>query len=165
MDAAWKLESEGKRVFHLEVGQPMCDPPMISISRTQSSVAEKKMQRYIENAGLVELRETVSKYFNNRFNQVKVVPSNVFISHGAVGALATAFMSVIEAGDEVLLPDPAWPNYDMAVRIVGGVPRRYGLKSNDSWRLDMDSLKSAVSSKTKAIVICTPSNPVRVKLQ
>lgn len=161
MDMAWAIERQGKRVFHLEVGQPMFSPPQLSLDRVTEAVNDVPFQRYIPNGGLIQLRESVANYYNTRFGKLyeSFGPDNVVISHGAVGAIATAFMSTIEHGDEVLCPNPGWPNYEMAVNLFGGIPRNYDLDPNNGWRLDIDSIRRAITPKTKVIILCTPSNP------
>jgi len=159
MDLAWSMESTGSRVYHLEVGQPMFEPPPAALVNVSESVRELPNQRYIPNAGLNGLRSTVASYYNRRFPHLRHTSENVVISHGAVGSLATAFMATIEAGDEVLIPNPAWPNYEMAIRLYNGVPKSYDLDPNDGWKLDFDSLVKAITPKTKMVVVCTPSNP------
>ena len=84
---------------------------------------------------------------------------NICTSHGCVGALTTAFLATINPGDEVLIANPAWPNYEMAVKLYGGTPVYYDLKEDDGWKIDFDQLRARLSKKTKMIVICTPSNP------
>ena len=70
-----------------------------------------------------------------------------------------SFLATINPGDEVLIANPAWPNYEMAVKLYGGTPVYYDLKENDGWKIDFDQLRTRISKKTKMIVICTPSNP------
>ena len=84
---------------------------------------------------------------------------NICTSHGCVGALTTAFLATINPGDEVLIANPAWPNYEMAVKLYGGKPVFYDLNEHDSWNIDFEHLESCINSKTKMIVVCTPSNP------
>ena len=161
MDMAWAIERENKRVYHLEVGQPMFSPPKNAISAVSEAVNETAFQQYIPNGGLNELREVVAEYYNSRFSALyePFSVNNVVISHGAVGAIATALMSTIEHGDEVLLPDPGWPNYSMAVSLFGGIARTYDLSPATGWKIDIDSIKHAITPKTKLIILCTPSNP------
>eukprot|EP00944_MAST-04C_sp_MAST-4C-sp1_P001157 g1157.t1 len=161
MDHAWGLERTGAEVFHLEVGQPMFESPSKALHTVADSVMSKQNQGYIANAGLPELRATILEYYQQRLGEDALGLSvrNICTSHGCVGALTTAFLATINPGDEVLIANPAWPNYEMAVKLYGGTPVYYDLKEDDSWKIDFDQLRARLSKKTKMIVICTPSNP------
>ena len=164
MDHAWSLESDTSKnvnILHLEVGQPMFKSPIESLHTVAASVMEQKNQGYIANAGLTELRETILNYYNNRKGNIGngLTIDNICTSHGCVGALTTAFLATINPGDEVLIANPAWPNYEMAVKLYGGKPVFYNLNEHDSWNIDFEHLESCINSKTKMIVVCTPSNP------
>ena len=161
MDHAWGLERNGAEVFHLEVGQPMFESPPKALHTVADSVMSKHNQGYIANAGLPELRSIILEYYKQRLGEdaCGLSARNICTSHGCVGALTTAFLATINPGDEVLIANPAWPNYEMAVKLYGGTPVYYDLKENDGWKIDFDQLRTRISKKTKMIVICTPSNP------
>lgn len=161
MDHAWSLEHNGAEVFHLEVGQPMFESPSKALHTVAESVMLKHNQGYIANAGLPELRATILEYYRKRLGDDAggLSVRNICTSHGCVGALTTAFLATVNPGDEVLIANPAWPNYEMAVKLYGGTPVYYNLNEDDGWKIDFDHLQSKLSKKTKMIVVCTPSNP------
>ena len=156
MDLAWKVEKEGK-VIHLEVGQPDFPTPDHIVEATCRYVREGHTQ-YVPNAGVTELRQAVARYFEKKTG-VKTTIDDVLVTPGAVMSVATAFLSILEPGDEVLLPDPGWPNYKMAVSLTHGEAVFYNLRPENQFFPDLDQLESLVTPRTKILLLCTPSNP------
>eukprot|EP01052_Picozoa_sp_SAG31_P020601 SAG31_NODE_1557_length_7884_cov_69.027357_4_plen_428_part_00 len=166
MDAAWSLERRlgpDDRLIHLEVGQPDFSPPETVLAATAAALRRRENQGYIPNAGLSDLRTAVANYHQIRDFRVPcrsaLDASNVVVCHGAVGAVAAVLQAVLEPGDEILLPDPGWVNYSMAAQIIGGVPVPYPLSPSKGWKPDPRDVAARCTPKTKAIVLCTPSNP------
>ena len=133
MDAAWALERElgaDERLIHLEVGQPNFRPPesvCAAAARAAAGTTDPALFGYIPNAGLPELRAAIADFHNRSGDGLCLNQSNVVVCHGAVGAISTVLQSVCVPGDEFLMPDPGWPNTEMATRILGGVPVHYPL--------------------------------------
>ena len=119
MDLAWAVEKTGE-VIHLEVGQPDFATPE-SIVEATCRYARAGHTKYVPNAGVDALRQAVARYFERRTG-VPTTSDNILVTPGAVMSVATTFLALLEPGDEVLLPDPGWPNYEMAVSIVHGQP-------------------------------------------
>jgi aspartate/methionine/tyrosine aminotransferase len=164
MDAAWKLEKNLKppdRLIHLEVGQPNFPPPESVLKATSTAVTSKpELSMYIPNAGLSSLREAVAKHHNKVLSlPTPLTEENIVVTHGAVGAVATLLQAILQPGDEILLPDPGWVNYEMATKMLGGVPVPYPLEENRKWKPDPNLLSKLCTEKTKAIMLCSPSNP------
>ena len=156
MDLAWEVEKEGE-VIHLEVGQPDFPTPDHIVEATCRYVREGHT-RYVPNAGVTELRQAVSRYFEKKTG-VKTGVDDVLVTPGAVMSVASAFLSILEPGDEVLLPDPGWPNYKMAVSLTHGAAVFYELRPENQFFPDLDQLESLVTPRTKILLLCTPSNP------
>ena len=110
------------------------------------------------NAGIDEVREAAARYIQGRTG-VSTQKENVLVTQGAVLSVATAFLAVLDAGDEVLLPDPGWPNYSMAVTLVRGRAVFYSLCPERKFLPDLDELETLVTDRTKLILLCSPSNP------
>ena len=165
MDAAWALERElvpPQRLIHLEVGQPDFPPPASVLAETSHALlTNAKLSAYIPNAGLPELRTAVAEHHNNAGTTTTppLASDNVVVCHGAVGAVATLLQATLEPGDEILLPDPGWVNYEMATKILGGVPVTYPLDVALGWKPDPATIADLCTANTKAIVLCSPSNP------
>ena len=156
MDLAWAVEKAGK-VIHLEVGQPDFDTPAHIVAAT-CRYAQDGHTKYVPNAGVDPLREAAARYFQHNTG-VPTTSANILITPGAVMSVATSFLALLEPDDEVLLPDPGWPNYHMAVSIVHGQPVFYNLRAENQFLPDLGEIESLVSPKTKLLLLCTPSNP------
>ena len=156
MDLAWAVEKTGE-VIHLEVGQPDFDTPSHIVEAT-CRYANAGNTKYVPNAGVDPLREAAARYFE-RNTGIATGANNILVTPGAVMSVATSFLALLEPGDEVLLPDPGWPNYHMAVSIVHGKSVFYNLRAENHFLPDLDEIERLVSAKTKLILLCTPSNP------
>ncbi len=144
-------------VIHLEVGQPDFPTPSHVVESTCRYVREGHT-KYIANAGVIELRAAAARYFERKTG-VKTGVENILVTTGAVMSCATAFLSLLEPGEEVLLPDPGWPNYKMAVSALHGVPVFYNLLPENRFLPNLDEIDGLVTAKTKLLVLCSPSNP------
>lgn len=151
------LSAEMEDVIHLEVGQPDFDTPQHIVEATCDAVRQGHT-KYVANAGVAELRAAAARYFEERTGVATGV-ENILITQGAVMSVATAFMALLDAGDEVLLPDPGWPNYMMAVSLLHGTPVYYDLHPENNFLPSLDEIEKLVTPQTKLLLTCTPSNP------
>jgi aspartate/methionine/tyrosine aminotransferase len=158
MDLAWALEAEGKKVLHLEVGQPDFAAPQHVIEATKGFLDEGHT-KYIPNAGVPSLREAIASIYSNRAPNRAHSSENIMVTHGSMFAFSSAFMAALEPGDEVLLPDPGFPNYDMAALAINAVPVKYDLKASNDFFPDVSSLESLITPRTKMLMVNSPSNP------
>lgn len=156
MDLAWKVEKEGP-VIHLEVGQPDFDTPA-AIVEAACRYLREGYTKYVPNAGMDPLRAAVARLFERKTG-VPTTPENILITPGAVMSVATAFLALLEPGDEVLLPDPGWPNYTMAVALTHGQAVYYALRPENQFFPDLDELEGLITPRTKILLLCSPSNP------
>ena len=166
MDLAWELENQlipPDRLIHLEVGQPNFPPPDAVLKSTaQALLSMPELSAYIPNAGLPSLRQAVAHHHNAALtlNTNAILSSeNVVVTHGAVGAVSTILQATVQPGDEILLPDPGWVNYEMATKILGGKPIPYSLDIGQTWKPNPQKIADLCTDQTKAIVLCSPSNP------
>jgi aspartate/methionine/tyrosine aminotransferase len=150
------LASGRSDVIHLEVGEPDFTTPAPIIEAAFKAV-RGGATHYSGNAGRPALRSLVATRASR--SGVSIGPEQVVITVGAIGALFTALMSVIGPGDEVLIPDPGWPNYESIVVMADGVPVRYALPESDGFVPDPDEMQRRISGRTKAILINSPGNP------
>ena len=151
------LSADVEDVIHLEVGQPDFDTPAHIVEATCRYVREGHT-KYVANAGVTELRQAAARYFERRTG-VETRVENILVTPGAVMSVATCLMALLDADDEVLLPDPGWPNYHMAASLLHAKPVFYDLRPDNQFLPDMDNLERLVSPRTKLLLICTPSNP------
>jgi len=145
-------------VIRLEFGEPDFDTPENIKSAAIKAINSGKT-KYTSSAGLPELRSAISAKLS-RENGVDYNPkSEVVVTAGATSALNLALLSAVDAGDEVLIPDPGWATYSHAVQVVGAKPVPYPLKESNDYAFERNTAEKLVTPKTRAILICTPSNP------
>lgn len=144
-------------VIHLEVGEPDFGTPQVGISYAAKAL-EDGWTRYTMNAGLPSLRKAIATRVGTK-SACPCEPERVVVTVGAVGALYTSIMAITDAGDEILIPDPGWPNYAGIVHMAGATAVAYTLASETDYRPDFAEIEAAITSKTKAIVLNTPANP------
>jgi aspartate aminotransferase/aminotransferase len=156
MDLAWQVEKT-EPVIHLEVGQPDFPTPDHIVEATCRHLREGHT-KYVPNAGMGPLREAAARHFERRTG-VKTGPENILVTPGAVMSVATAFMATLEPGDEVLLPDPGWPNYRMAIEVLHARVVCYSLRPENQFLPDLDELERRVGPRTRLLLLCNPSNP------
>jgi aspartate aminotransferase len=155
MDLAWSLPGP---VIGLHVGEPSFPSPDHVIEAARASYAAGDTH-YVPNAGVDELRRAIAEKVTTS-NGFPASPQQVVISAGGAQALHNAFSLTLSAGDEVLIPDPGWPNYAMAVQLLQAVPVRYPLRPENDFRPDPAELAALVTERTRVIVVNTPSNPL-----
>ena len=144
-------------VIHLEIGQPDFPTPA-HIVAAANNAAEHGHTGYTANAGLPELCEALAAKLQ-RDNGVRVAAEQIIVTIGAMGALYGSLLSVLEPGDQPLVPDPGYPNYRMTAELCGAESVPYPLPAADGYQPDLDALAAAISPRTKAIVVGSPSNP------
>ncbi|MBD3159300.1 MAG: aminotransferase class I/II-fold pyridoxal phosphate-dependent enzyme [Candidatus Lokiarchaeota archaeon] len=154
-DLANRLEAEGKKVYHFEVGQPDFDTPE-NIIKAAKNALDAGHTRYISARGHPPLRKAIADMYTNRgmdFDPEK----QVIVTPGAKMALFGAILSTIDRGDDVLVLAPAWPTYRVLTRTAGGIP--VDVSTDSDYRLDRESLKAALNKDVRGLVINSPNNP------
>lgn len=121
--------------------------------------SDRDIGKYALPDGLSTLREAVAKKHLERTGLTVDPDRNVLITAGNMQALNTLFHVLIDPGDEVIVTDPGFASHIQQIRLCGGVPRYWALDETNAWSLDLDTLPSLISQKTKAIVLVSPSNP------
>jgi aspartate/methionine/tyrosine aminotransferase len=144
-------------VIHLEVGEPDFITPL-PIVEAAFAAARSGFTKYSPNAGLSSLRDRVATRVSAAWHN-SVAAERIIITTGAIGALYSAIMSVTDAGDEVLIPDPGWPNYEAIIHLAGAVPVRFQLPARRGFLPDPAEILSLLTPRTKAMVINSPGNP------
>jgi aspartate aminotransferase len=152
-DAAKK---RGIQIYHLNIGQPdiHTPPPIFEAIRNFSS----KVLPYGPSQGLLDLRTTIAKYFS-RYN-IAVEPDNVFITTGGSEAIVFSFMVTCDVGDEVLVPEPFYTNYNGFAEMAGVNIIPLATTVLNGFRYPTrEEIEAKVTSRTKAILVCSPNNP------
>ena len=145
-------------VINLAPGEPNFPTPPHIVTAASRAI-EAGHTKYVSNAGLLELREALCCKLKAD-NGITVDRDEIVVTHGAMGALYSAFVGLIEPGDEVLLPDPAWPNFTMMATLRSAVIRSYPLTAENGFLPDIDELEALVGPATKLLLINTPLNPI-----
>ncbi|WP_254861560.1 pyridoxal phosphate-dependent aminotransferase [Halovivax gelatinilyticus] len=152
-----RLEADGVDVVHLEIGRPDFDTPE-PIKRAATEALEAGHVHYTSNYGIVPLRETIAEKFATE-NDVSYDPNGeIVVTAGATEAIFVSILALVDDGDEVLLPDPAW-TYAAHVELAGGTPVAYDLDPDDEFQPDVDALADAVTDRTKLLIVNSPQNP------
>ncbi len=154
---AEKAKKEGKKIYHLNIGQPDIETPPIFWETLRK--IDKKVLEYSPSNGYEQLRIKYSHFFKNKY-QINLNPSEILITCGASEALLFSFFSILDEGDELIATDPIYANY-IGFANAGGI-NLVSVTTNidNGFALpDMETFEKAITPKTKAILICNPSNP------
>jgi aspartate aminotransferase len=154
MELAWK----DPEAVHLEVGEPDFPTPEHVVEAAYEA-ARTGHTRYAPNAGLPELREALADKVTRR-NSYEARPDQVVVTQGGIQALYLVLLALLEPGDEVLLPDPAWPNFRMIAHLLGARVLPYPLVSEGDFLPRLEDLERLVTPRTRAILVNSPSNPL-----
>ena len=152
------LMSTMQDVVGLTVGEPDFQTPW-HIREAGITSLERGKTYYTANAGLMELRGEINNYMTRRFGISYEPSSEVIVTVGGSEAIDIAFRSVIEPGDEVIVPTPSFVCYAPLARMAGAVPVILETKFEDKFKIDPEALKAAITPKTKLLVLPYPNNP------
>jgi aspartate aminotransferase len=154
---ARKLESEGKKIVHLEIGEPDFATPD-NIVEAAIGAMQNGYTHYTPASGIFEAREAVAQ-FVSKMLKTQIDPADVVLVPGSKNVLLFTLLACVEPGDEVILPDPGYPAYASQVNFIGAVPRLVTLREESGFRMDLEELESLVTPKTRMLIINTPQNP------
>ena len=151
------LEAQGKHIVHLEIGEPDFDTPRNIIDAGIKALNDG-FTHYSPACGLVEARQAVADYVH-RHKRVPAQAEEVVLMPGAKPLMLYTMLALINAGDEVIYPNPGYPIYESAINFVGGKAVPMPLLEENDFKLDIDDLASKITERTKLIVINSPANP------
>ena len=154
---AKELKAQGINVIDLSVGEPDFPTPQ-RIKDAALQAMNDGHTGYTMAAGIIPLREAVSKWIKN-FSGLDYATNEIIISNGAKHSLYNTFQTIIEPGEEVIIPAPYWVTYPALVEIADGVPVYIETDSESNFKITAEQLKEAITEKTRALVLCNPSNP------
>jgi len=152
------IVTEMKDAISLGVGEPDFDTPW-HIREEGIYSLEKGKTVYTSNSGLKELREEICKYLDRRFGLQYDPYKETIVTVGGSEAIDIAFRSMLDDGDEVLIPQPCFVSYLPCVKLAGGVPVVIDLKEENEFRLTPEELLAAITEKTKVLILAFPGNP------
>jgi aspartate aminotransferase len=154
---AQALEAEGRKIIHLEIGQPDFDT-YTNIRQAGVDAIDEGMTRYTPPAGIHALRQVIAEQVGHE-RGVDIQPDQVVVSPGAKPNLFFPTLALVEPGDEVIYPNPGFPTYEAMIGVAGGVPVPVPLEEENSFSFDLEAFDRLINNKTRMIVLNSPSNP------
>ena len=154
---AQALEAQGREIIHLEIGQPDFETyPHVALAGIRAIATGQT--RYNPPSGLLALRQALAEDAGRR-RGVEFDPEQVILAPGTKPLLLLPLLALVEAGDEVIYPDPGFPSYEATIGLVGARPVAVPLLEERGFDLDLDALRGSISPRTRMIILNSPSNP------
>lgn len=157
MSRANALEAEGRKIIHLEIGQPDIDTFPHIIQEGVNAI-QSGYTRYNPSAGVPQLREAVASYAGAQRN-MQIDPNQVVIGPGAKPGLFFPTLAIIDPGDEVIYPDPGFPTYPAMIEVAGGIPVPVPLREVSGFSFDLEIFDNLINERTRLIILNSPANP------
>lgn len=154
---AKSLEQEGKKIIHMEVGEPDFLPPQI-VKDALNEVFDKGFLKYGQAKGLPPFRKALAEYATKKFNQ-NISEENIIVSPGARFSVFTAITTLLNPGDEMIVIEPAWPAYKDCALNAGIKIRTINTTFENRWEPSLEEIRSTINANTKMIVLNYPNNP------
>lgn len=152
-----ELKEQGVDVISLSVGEPDFNTP--DNVKTAAHVAiDQNYSRYSPVPGFMRLRQAIAKKLW-RENGMEYAPEQIVVTNGGKQAVVETLLTIIDPGDEVIIPTPYWVSYPEMVKLAEGVPVYIRTGIEDGFKVTPEQLRAAITSRTKAIILCSPSNP------
>jgi len=151
------MKARGVPVLNFSAGEPDFDTPE-EIKGAASKALEEGFTKYTPAGGISELKEAIIGKYEKELGMTYET-SEVMVSNGGKHALHNLFQALLNPGDEVIIPSPYWLSYPDMVKLSDGVPVVLATKKEEGFKLDLDRLRSAITGKTKILIINSPSNP------
>ncbi len=159
VDAKAKAKkAAGEDVVGFGAGEPDFPTPPRIVEAAAAACADPRNHRYTPAGGLPELKAAIVAK-TRRDSGYEVTPAQVLVTNGGKQAVYEAFATLLDPGDEVLLPAPYWTTYPEAVKLAGGVPVEVVTTEEQGYRVGVDQLEAARTARTKVLLWCSPSNP------
>lgn len=155
---AEEMEANGKSVVHFEIGQPdFVTPKYIRDAACESLISGSTS--YTSNYGKLTLRNAIAEKLAKENNIIVDPETEIIVTVGGEEAMTATLLSLLDAGDEVLLSSPGYEPYSSIAHLANAVPVYVPLAENDNWRFDLNALESCITPRSKLLVLCTPANP------
>ena len=152
------LKAAGENVIGFGAGEPDFPTPQHIVEAAAAATSATSNHRYTPSAGIPALREAIARK-TARDSGYEVEAAQVLVCNGGKHALYNAFLSILDPGDEVIVPAPYWVSYPEMIKLAGGVMRELPTTEATGFRVSLDELEAARTDKTKAVLFVSPSNP------
>ncbi|CAN5394511.1 aminotransferase class I/II-fold pyridoxal phosphate-dependent enzyme [soil metagenome] len=156
-----KSLEQSRKIYHLEIGQPYFNPPLFVQEAVSDAVAEGAF-RYVENRGDLDTRMALCDWLNSRFPQQLNASENVVFTVGGSEALVAVYAALLNSGDQVLVPTPAWSHYQEAVKLFNAEAIEVPLTEENGFLLNIDTLEKHWHPRCKILILNNPNNPTGV---
>lgn len=153
-----RLSKKFEDVAFLSWAKPTYGAPEFIRAAAIAAIKKGLVDGYSESLGILELREEIAKKLKS-YNRIDATPQQIIVTIGAIEGLAAGIMASIDPGDEVILPDPTYSTHIRQVILASGKPVFVPLIEDEGFRLNIDEIRKMITSKTKAIMYCSPANP------
>jgi aspartate aminotransferase len=157
---AGAMKASGIDVIDLSVGEPDFPTPDHICQAGKAAISAGKT-KYTPAAGIPALREAIANDYTRR-SGLSVTPAQVIVSNGAKHSLHNVFTSLLNPGDEVVVPTPYWVSYAELIKLTGAIPVLIETSIDEDFKLQPNALKSAITPRTRMLLLCSPSNPTGV---
>ena len=154
---ARELKAEGKDVISLSLGEPDFDTPQ-HVKDAAIRAIDAGETKYTPVGGIPELKSAICNKFHRDYN-MEISPANVMVSTGAKQCIMNAILSLVDHGQEVIIPLPYWVSYSEMVNFAGGKSVFIPAKFEDGFALDLEAMERSINDKTRVILFSSPSNP------
>ena len=154
---AKSMEREGKKIIHMEVGEPDFSPPQI-VKKALEEVFDKGFLKYGNAKGLPSFRDALAKYSSDKFG-VTVTQDNIIVSPGARFSIFTTITTLLNPGDELIIIEPAWPAYKECALNSGIKVRTITTTLEGKWEPAIEQIQKVINANTKMIILNYPNNP------
>ena len=152
-----ELKAQGVDVINMSVGEPDFNTPD-HIKAAAVKAIEENWTRYSPVPGYPSLKEAIAKKLKTE-NGLTYAPSQILVSNGAKQSVCNTLMAIVNAGDEVIIPAPYWVSYPQMVLLAEGTPVYVEAKIEQDFKITPEQLEAAITPKTRALILCSPSNP------
>ncbi len=157
MERAKVLEAQGREIVYLCLGEPDFPTPAPVIDAAVRSLRSGETT-YTHSLGRIELREEIAAFYRRRYG-LAIDPGRIIVSAGTSPLMLLLFAALLNEGDEIILPDPSYACYPNFIRFVGGVPLLLRTREEDGFQPDPTEVCTRISSRTRGVLINSPSNP------
>ncbi|PTL34166.1 aspartate aminotransferase [Prevotella sp. oral taxon 376] len=152
-----EMKANGIDVINMSVGEPDFNTPDY-IKNAAKKAIDENYSKYSPVAGYASLREAIARKLK-RENDLNYTPSEILVSNGAKQSVCNAILALVNDGDEVVIPTPYWVSYPQMLKLAGGMPIYVNTGFEQNFKMLPEQLEAAITSRTKMVIICSPSNP------
>ena len=152
-----ELRAKGVDVINMSVGEPDFNTPD-NIKKAAKRAIDENYSHYSPVPGYMPLRKAIAEALNKSDN-VDFKPEQIVVGNGAKQALCNVIMATVNPGDEVIIPTPAWVSYVEMVKLAGGIPVEVPARIDQGFKITADQLRDAITPRSRAVMLCSPSNP------